>query len=128
MTLGNRMKIAWTVLGIAFVVLVVVVTSVVLTAALKTDQISDQQQANSPKLDRTEETLRLVKDCVTPGGVCYQRGQDATAEAVGSIAESQIAAASFAASCAARGLVNADEIYACVLVEFKNREQHPTRR
>lgn len=59
------------------------------------------QQTNVPKIDNTETTLELVQDCVTPGGKCYERGQRQTADAVQSLNEAAIDAASSAAACAA---------------------------
>lgn len=115
-------NIAWLILGTAFVGVVVVVTNIVLNGASTTDKVRNTQLTNKSTIDNSAETLALVKDCVDPGGECYKRGQERTASVLGSIQQSQIRAASYAASCAARGLTKPDAIYNCVLAEFAKQK------
>jgi hypothetical protein len=49
------------------------------------DAIRDSQKANQSTLHTTQDTAQLIKSCVTPGGECYERGQEQTGEAVGGI-------------------------------------------
>jgi hypothetical protein len=73
--------------------------------------IRGTQQNNAPKIDNTEETLKLVKDCVLPGGKCFERGQKQTADAVGSISLRQVAAVACGDQPGTQGPL---EIAACV--------------
>lgn len=60
----------------------------------------------------TRDVLEEVRSCTTPGGECYQRGQESTVKAVGDINRIVV----YAAACADRRGVNTEqEIQACVL-------------
>ena len=97
----TRRRVLLVVLVIMAGTVAVAVLVSVIVSATKSTTIADKQATNSPKISETTETLRLVKDCVTPGGKCYERGQSQTAAAVGSLNEASVAAASAAAACAA---------------------------
>lgn len=60
--------------------------------------------------------LNTVTDCTTPERACYQRGQDATAAAVGQLIQSSRQAAAAAVACAAN-LVHPTfpAVYKCVV-------------
>jgi hypothetical protein len=63
-------------------------------------QIRSTQTDNTTKANRRDETLLLMQDCVTPGGKCYERSQQQTAQVVGDISKANAIAAAAATSCA----------------------------
>lgn len=108
---------------------------VLVQGALKATETRDAQKINTPKIDRTEETLRVVEQlardidsCTDPQGACAKRGQRNTAKAVDSIALRQVAAV----ACADRpGTQRVTEIQACVervLRVIATTERHAPRR
>lgn len=81
--------------------------------------VERQQDSNTGTLNATEDTLALIRDCTQPGGDCFERGQKRTADAVANIN----LAAVYAAACADRdGVQGEDEIYACVVRLFAERD------
>lgn len=84
----------------------------VISSAMTTTQVRQTQQVNTKKADARTQTLALVRDCVTPGGKCYERGQRQTAAAVADINRVTV----LAAACADKPAQQTqDEIYACVV-------------
>lgn len=73
---------------------------VVVVVVLGLTQIRSTQTVGVEKSDARDQALALVKDCVQPGGKCYQRSQDQIAGAVGDISKANAIAAAAATSCA----------------------------
>jgi hypothetical protein len=81
----NRRNFAWAVASVTAAVLVIVVVTAVLVSAAKSSAIRDTQVTNTQTLDNTDQTLKLIQSCTTPGEECYEDGQRRTAQAVGDI-------------------------------------------
>ena len=88
--------------AVSLVLIAAIFLTATLTAAFKATAIRGTQESNTVKVDVQSETLKLVKDCVTPGGVCYERGQRQTASAVGALNDGAKISAAAAAACAAQ--------------------------
>jgi hypothetical protein len=58
--------------------------------------IYSNSQVNREALNRTDETLRTIKSCTTPGKKCFNEGQARTGEAVAGINEVAVMAAACA--------------------------------
>jgi hypothetical protein len=85
--------------------LVVTQLTATLVGADTTQTIRESQKAS-------QETLRIIRSCTTPGAECFDRGQQQTADAVEDINRVAV----FAAVCAdKRGVQGEGEIYACVV-------------
>lgn len=90
------------------------------------DAIRQTQQNGSPIILKLQETLEqakvtadVIKSCTTPKGKCYQRSQEQTGDAIGSINEVTY----LAATCADQaGVQGEKEIRECV---FEKLEKQP---
>lgn len=114
----KRRRVLWAVLTMAVGALVLIVMYAVLTSATKSTAIRETQQTNSPLIEKIEKQSRQIKrltkdvrSCVRVGGECYERGQAQTKDAVGSINEVVILAASCASGPVQRSV---EEIASCV--------------
>jgi hypothetical protein len=108
----NRMRLAWAIIGVLLAACVAGVVIAVIVAAVTVSQVRGTQVNNTKTIDNTAETLEIIKDCTQPEGVCYQRGQDSTAEAVDNIG----LLSTYAAACADQpDQQTAEEIRECVL-------------
>jgi hypothetical protein len=77
------------------------------------DAIRSTQKANSPVVQAVGRVGRQISDCVTPGGKCYDDGQQRTGAAVLSITTQMM----YAAFCAARPNVDTiADMRACMSV------------
>lgn len=108
----KRVRPAWVLASVALILVIVVVVTAVMTAAVTVTQVREAQVTNTKTIDNTAETLTIIKDCTQPEGACYQRSQDNTAQVVDNIG----LLATYAAACADEpGTQTAREIRACVL-------------
>ncbi len=108
----SRRKVAWFVLGAGLAGVLLVVFAAVFTSATKTTQIRDTQETNSPLIASTNRTLKIIRDCTTPGRECYERGQQQLKGAITDINRVSI----IAAACASGPReVSVTEIQACVI-------------
>lgn len=92
--------------------LVIIAVASVCISAVTASKIRETQTKNSPLLVSTNKTLQIIEDCTTPGMPCYDRGQAATASAIGDINRVAI----IAAACASGPVeVSVAEITNCVI-------------
>lgn len=111
--LGTRSRpLATFLLGAACAALVLTLVIAVLTSATKSTEIRDQQQQNSPLIENTDQTLKRIRSCTTPGQPCYERGQRQLAKAVGDINRVVVLAAACASGDGSR---TEAEIQACIV-------------
>ena len=97
--------IGWAIVGLAITGLVVGVVATVFATYSLLSVVREQQKTNVGTNER-------IVDCTTPGGKCYQQGQERTGQAVGDI----LKGATYAIACAdKRGVQTEAEIQACVL-------------
>ena len=94
----RQRQAAWLGIVLACVVAFVTIITSAIIGAVNSTMIREQQTTNTRTLDSTDRTLRLVEDCTTPGGECYERGRESTADAVGDIGRVTVLAAACAAS------------------------------
>jgi hypothetical protein len=95
---------AW-IVGIAVTTLVILLVGAILYSAQTTSTIRQNQRTSI-------ESLTRIKDCTEPGGRCFERGQRATADAVGDINRVAI----FAAACADQPRrQTVEQIQSCVI-------------
>lgn len=80
-------QITWAIVGLLTGALV----AAVLAAAVTTGQIRDAQVERQPQNEKNDQTLaavkrgnQRVKGCVTPGGECYERGQQQSRDVLAS--------------------------------------------
>jgi hypothetical protein len=117
--LGTRSRaIATFALGALVAALVLTLVTAVLTSATKSTEIRDQQEQNSPLIENTDQTLKIIEGCTTPGRACYERGQRQLATAVGDINRVVV----LAAACASGSQTRTEaEIQACILKRLPRR-------
>lgn len=119
-------KWLWATLALGGLIVLVIVILLIMVAATKSTQVRTTQQTTVGKIDASTETLHLIRDCVTPGGECYRRGEQRTAKAVGDIQTAQTIAAVAATSCAAeKPHQTFSQVYQCTVrrVEAANRHR-----
>lgn len=99
------------------------VAAVLVLGVVTIVQVRQAQQQNSPLVEQVAQGNERIKDCTTPAGECYQRGQEATADAIKILLQgtkAQTRAAALASATAAAICIKADpastvpEIAACV--------------
>ena len=111
----QKTQVAWFILGMAATGALVFILQIMLGAATTTDRIATRQTTNSEKIDTSAQTLALVRDCVTPGGKCFDEGQKRSSGIVNALNQGSAAAAAAAAACADRpGVSGYRAIKACV--------------
>jgi hypothetical protein len=107
-------------------VLAIVLVTAIVVAATKSTKIRETQTANTPLLENSNETLKLIRDCTTPGEECFDRGQRRTAEVVANLTSDLTRVSAYAAACADRpGVQGEDEILACVIARLAKHPQKP---
>ena len=89
-------------LGLLVVLLVVAVIQTWVLA----DDIRNAQKSN-------QSVLGYVQDCTTPGGECFERGQDQTAQAVSGINAGTLRIIAAALACEADGITERAELAEC---------------
>lgn len=55
--------------------LIVAVLGILVTNADQTDQLNDRSKTNTAKISSSDQTLRIIKGCLTPGRRCYEAGK-----------------------------------------------------
>lgn len=99
-----RNTAAW-LAGVTITALVILLASAILYSAQTTSTIRENQRTSI-------ESLTRIKDCTEPGGRCFERGQRATADAVGDINRVAI----YAAACADQPRrQTVEQIQSCVI-------------
>ena len=112
----NRRHLLWSVLAVAVLVLVLTVATAVVVAAVKSTSIRETQTQNTALIENTDETLKIIRECTTPGEDCYDRGQSRTAEIVAGLTSDLTRVSAYAAACADHvGVQTEDEIFACIV-------------
>lgn len=92
----------------------------ILTSATKSTEIRDTQESRSPQVEANDQTLRIIRNCTTPGRPCYERGQRQLAAAVGDVNRVVV----LAAACASGPVTKTEaEIQTCVLERLKPRRR-----
>lgn len=81
----NRRQTLWAVIVVVAGLLTIAVITAALVSATTATRIRAAQVSNTRTLDSSQRTLRLVEDCTTPGGVCYERSKKQTGDAVADI-------------------------------------------
>lgn len=85
-------KVTWALLGVSISGLV----GALLVGVVVVAQIRGTQVTNTVKTDKSAETLAVIKDCTSPSGKCYKRGQDQTAQVLSDVSRIIILAAACA--------------------------------
>ena len=112
----TRRQVLWSVVALAVALLVVVVASAVVVSAVKSTSIRETQTQNTDLLEKTDETLQIMRGCTTPGEECYDRGQRRTAELVAHLTSDLTRVSAYAAACADQaGVQTEDQIFACIV-------------
>jgi hypothetical protein len=108
-TTPSRRQWAWVLVVLLAIALVVIGLYAALLSARNSETNVAKNSANA-------QTLRLLKDCLTPGGTCYERQQRQTAGVVGTIGEANTVAAAAAASCARQPENRTfEQVYVCTV-------------
>jgi hypothetical protein len=119
-TTPTRRQWAWVLVVLLTIALVVVGLYAALISAQNTQTVVSRQRTNTATNDANAQTLALLKDCLTPGGKCYQRQQKQTSGVVGVIGKGDVLSAAAAAWCAAEKRQQTfDEILRCTLAHVK---------
>lgn len=115
----TRRQMTIIVLAITVAVLVIVLTTAIVTSAIKSTSIRETQTSNTPLLQNSNETLKRIRECTTPGEKCFDEGQARTAEIVSELTSNITRVSAYAAACADRaGVQGEDEIFACVVLKL----------
>jgi hypothetical protein len=77
--------IIWFVVGVLGTAVIVATVWNTVETRRTVNEVRHTQVVGSPIALRTEEILTVLKDCVTPAGKCYQRGQENQSKAVDQI-------------------------------------------
>lgn len=124
--MNARRQVLWVALAAAVALLVIVVATAVIVSATKSTQIRDTQTENTTLLENTNETLKIIRECTSPGQPCYDRGQKSTAEIVAKLTSDLTRVSAYAAACADKpGVQGKDEIFACVVRELAAEPSKP---
>lgn len=122
----TRRHVLWAVVALLVVGVLVVVASAVVVSAVKSTSIRETQTANTPLLENTNETLKIIRECTTPGEPCYDRGQRRTATLVRDLTNNLTRVSAYAAACADQPRQQStDEIFACVVARLAEATTAP---
>lgn len=98
------------------------VLTLLVAAAVGVLLIRGTQQTNTPKIDSSAETLKIIEGCTTPGRACYERGQTQLKDVVGQLNQYGI----FVAACASGPVARTDdEITRCVVAKLRALPHKP---
>jgi hypothetical protein len=112
-TTPSRRQWAWVLVVLLAIALVVIGLYAALLSARNSETNVAKNSANA-------QTLRLLKDCLTPGGSCYARQQKQTAGVLNVIGRSDVMSAAAAAWCAAeKPNQTFDAILRCTVAHVK---------
>lgn len=124
MRAATRRNVLWALMVLAGVVVVVAVVTSTIVSARNTALIRQTQLTNTGILKSTKQTAELVEECTTPGGECYERGQENTGKAVSDIGRVTVLAAACAASLSPEQVdvpTRADMIQRCIEQQLSER-------
>lgn len=84
--------ILWALVYVAIGVFIVGTVVIAINTYTTAAAIRKTQTQNTSTLNFAKESLRVLKDCTEPKGKCYQEGQKAQGQAIGTLTASQVAA------------------------------------
>lgn len=115
----TRRQLVWAVIALAVAAIIGVVVTTSIVSATKSTEVRGTQVDNTKTLNYSKETLQLLKDCIEPGGKCYERSQENTAGAVSSITQYAV----YAAVCVDEpGRQTVEQTTACIIRLVKAEE------
>lgn len=117
----SRRHLRWVGIALLVALFLVGITTSAIVGAVNSTLIREQQKTNTSTLNSAEETAKLVEDCTSPGGKCYERGQRSTSSAVGDIGRVTVLAAACSAELQGADMTvpqRADRIQACIVKQL----------
>lgn len=120
-------QLLWTTVALAGVALVISVVTAAVVSAVKSTSIRESQVENTALIENTDQTLKIIRECTTPGEDCYDRGQARTAAIVARLTNDLTRVSAYAAACADQaGVQTEDEIFACIVRRLAAEPDDPS--